>query len=164
LVITTGNFTFDATISLNVNQSIIPTLTSVYQITFQPLPDSDPNTQLFFLNLGNFKLRPPIFGNEDKVEISRINRTTRNGTRRVFRQPYWPKIQTFHWEIEGLRETDAKKAMQIFEASLGQDIIITDFEGRKMQGLVLTPLSNIIQHGPNDDFHIMLDFEGTYIP
>src|SRR4029077_19346645 len=156
--------TFDGILTLSVIQGFTSTFTGVYNVTFQPGPGADDATRVFFLNLGDFKLRPPIFGNEDRVEVSRINRKTRNGTRRIFRQPYWPITQTFHWEIEGLKEIDAKKAISIFEASLGQDIIVTDFEGRKIKGLVLTPLADIIQHGPHDDFHITLDLEGVYIP
>lgn len=92
-------------------------------------------------------LRDPDFGDTDTIESRRIQRKSRGGDLIMYRDPMWPKTETFTFEFSYLKRQDLMNLVLFIEETLGQEITLTDYNGRVFQGIITTPSEELAQSG-----------------
>jgi len=104
-------------------------------------------------------LRDPDFGDVHGVEISRINRKTRGGDLQIFRDPMWPKTRTLRYTFSFLSEKQKSDLLYFLYASMGQQIALVDYEGITWNGVIRTPVGNVVEQG-RFNYTAEFEFEG----
>jgi hypothetical protein len=92
-------------------------------------------------------LRNPELDNRDRNAYTRVNEETRGGKLVVFADPTWPHIRTLAVTIVGLKETDVDALQTFMQATVGQEIGLTDWEGRLWKGYITNPNEPAVQDG-----------------
>lgn len=92
-------------------------------------------------------LRNPAWGDREELNFSRINRTTRGGTRIQFSEPTWPKYTRFTLDIPSLSQTQVDELKAFLLASLGKEVQLSDWTGRYFLGVITNPDTVISQTG-----------------
>ncbi len=110
-----------------------------------PVFPSSPSNVILTFGTKTMTLRPPILGDMNSLEHAKINRRTRGGELIVFRDPSWPRTEKLHYRFENVSEKSAKDFLEFVDASLGQDITLTDYEGFNWTGIIVNPESIIEQ-------------------
>jgi hypothetical protein len=90
-------------------------------------------------------LRDPDFDNVERFETSRLNTKTRGGDLVLYRDPMWPVSTIFDWHFSYLSEKQTQDLLRFLDLSLGQDVTVTDFEGRTWVGVITTPAGEVVQ-------------------
>lgn len=105
-------------------------------------------------------LRNPDFENVDRIEVSRISRKTRGGDLVIYRDPAWPTTRSFDLKFSFLSEIQTRNLLRFLDQSLGQNIVLVDWEGRSWTGIITTPLAEVTQPGrENKTAHFL--FQGV---
>ena len=107
-------------------------------------------------------LRAPELDNRDRNAFSRVSRETRGGTLVVYADPNWPKVRTLAVTLIGLTETQVDDLHTFLQSTVGQDIGLTDWEGRLWQGIITNPDEVATQDG-KAQWTISLEFEGVML-
>lgn len=109
-------------------------------------------------------LRNPEFGNRVAYNANRINRKSRRGTKRVFREETWPDFQTLKFDISLLSDSDMIDFTTFAMAHLGEEIGLLDAENRTWRGVLTTPDFEITQIGGREagceNMATSFEFEG----
>lgn len=87
----------------------------------------------------NIALRAPELDNRDRNAYTRVIRETRGGTMHLYRDPNWPKVRTIVMTFIGLSKQNIDDIQSLFQSTLGQEIGMTDWEGRQWAGVVTNP-------------------------
>jgi hypothetical protein len=87
----------------------------------------------------NIALRAPELDNRDRNAYTRVTRETRGGTMFLYRDPTWPKVRTLVFTFIGLSKQNIDDIQSMFQTTLGQEIGITDWEGRQWAGVITNP-------------------------
>lgn len=111
-------------------------------------------------------LRVPEFGNTDSIELSRIQRNSRAGDLIIWRHPSWPKAEKWKYSFQNLSERQSKDFLAFIDATLGQEITLTDHEGVSWSGIIVTPEAPVSQEGPDagvrcGGFNCEFEFQGV---
>lgn len=93
------------------------------------------------------RLRNPDFANREQIDLARINRKTRGGDAKVFRDSIWPKTKTLDYKFSFLNQDDLNNLLSFMNYSLGQIIHLIDYEGREWDGIITTPSADVSQPG-----------------
>jgi hypothetical protein len=109
-------------------------------------------------------MRSPETDDRRKIGFQRVNRETRGGELGVYRDPAWPDVQTLGFTIvalaDGVNCPDKINALlAFFQSTLGQEILIHDWEGITWRGVVTTPNETAVE----DQSHwwtMSFEFEG----
>jgi len=110
----------------------------------------------------SIELRHPELDNIDQLSAARINRETSGGHLIVFSDSTWAKTHSLKVFFIGLLESEAK-ALQLFIINhLGEDILLTDWEGREWVGIITSP-NEAIAHDGNDNWSASFTFEGILV-
>ena len=104
------------------------------------------------------QLRDPDFGDTDSIESRRIQRKNRCGDLITFRDSIWPKTETFTFEFSFLKRTDLLTLVEFVKEFLGQEITLTDYNGREYQGIITTPSEQLTQAG-RENFTAKFSFQ-----
>lgn len=104
-------------------------------------------------------LRNPQWGDRESLNFSRINRTTRGGTRIVFSDPTWPKFTGFTLDFTLTRQDMVTELSEFLLDSLGQEVQFSDWTGRYFLGLITNPDTVISQTG-RKRWECTIQFEG----
>ncbi|MEN6367685.1 MAG: hypothetical protein ABFC88_12815 [Thermoguttaceae bacterium] len=126
-----------------------------------PIPASNESLcRLYDLNdYADFvQLRPPEFGNKDRLTMNRISRETRGGSLIVFADAMWPKLQTMVLTIKGLSYAQVQAYLAFVENHLGVDVGFLDWEGFYWKGTIMNPNEPTVQDG-KDSYTISFEFE-----
>jgi hypothetical protein len=107
-------------------------------------------------------LRKPELDNRDRNAYSRISQETRGGELVVYADPIWPKVRTLAVTIIGLSETQVDDFQEFMKATVGQEIGLTDWEGRLWKGFIRNPNEPAIQDG-RSMWAISFEFEGEML-
>lgn len=107
-------------------------------------------------------LRAPEMDNRDRNAYNRVNRETRGGKLTMFADPIWPKVRTLAVTVTGLKTTEKDEYQTFLAATLGQEIGLTDWEGRLWEGVVINPDEPASQDG-NERWTISFEFEGAVL-
>ena len=105
------------------------------------------------------ELRDPDFGNQLKVEITRINRKSRGGDQIIYKDLAWPITKTISYKFSYLSQTDVYNLMNFINLTLGQNILLIDFETRSWIGVIITPAAKITQP-EREGFSAQFEFQG----
>ena len=109
------------------------------------------------------EVRNPQFDDLRQIEFRKINRKTRGGTLKVFRDSNWPSSERLIWSFDNLKEAKKKDMLDFFELTTGQEIGILDFQSRQWRGIILTPMTQVgNEDRPGNT--LTLEFEGTIDP
>jgi hypothetical protein len=125
---------------------------------------------------GNFSLRTPPLGtptsqvilrnpeldNRDRNAFTRINNETRGGKLVVYADPTWPTVRTLAVTIVGLIETEVDGLHTFMQSTLGQEIGLTDWEGRLWKGVITNPNEAATQDGKGK-WVVTFEFEGEML-
>lgn len=132
---------------------------------FDPQGDSDTFT-FYTPFLGaitsQITLRKPEMDNRDRNAYTRINQETRGGRLIIFSDPQWPHVRTVAATVTGLTESEVDSYQSFVLSTLGQEIGMTDWEGRVWKGVITTPDEVAVQDGRNA-WTISLEFEGEIL-
>lgn len=105
-------------------------------------------------------LRNPDFGNRESVQLRRINRKSRGGDLQIMRKANWPQTNIFEYQISNLKEEEKQAFLNFVRTSLGQQITMTDYEGRSWTGFILTPNEEAAEQGRKNNV-IKFQFQRT---
>ncbi len=92
-------------------------------------------------------LRNPSLGNSDKLQQTRISRQTRGGDLMLFRDPLWPKSETFSYKVQLLKQQDVYNLLNFLDITLGLSIKLLDWQGAIWDVLITNPATAIAQKG-----------------
>lgn len=107
-------------------------------------------------------LRAPELDNRDRNAYTRVTRETRGGTVKMYADPTWPKMRTMIVTIIGLLKTEIDSLQTFLYSTLGQEIGITDWEGRQWAGVITNPEEPATQDG-KDRWTVILEFDGEVL-
>ncbi len=103
-------------------------------------------------------LQNPDFGDTDSIEARRIQRKNRGGDLIMFRDPQWPKTETFTFEFSYLKRLDLLSLLEFIQDFLGQEVTLTDYNGRSYVGIITTPSEELAQAG-RENFTAKFSFQ-----
>jgi len=107
-------------------------------------------------------LRKPELDNRDRNAYTRVNNETRGGKVIIYSDPDWPKVRTMIVTIVGLLESDVDNLQTFMLNTLGQEIGITDWEGRLWKGFITNPNEVAVQDGKKQ-WTVTFEFEGEML-
>jgi hypothetical protein len=107
-------------------------------------------------------LRAPELDNRDRNSYSRVQGETRGGKIRVFADPIWPKVRTLAVTVIGLTESQVDEMQTFMQDTLGEQIGLTDWEGRLWSGTITNPDEVATQDGRNK-WTVTFQFEGEML-
>jgi len=107
-------------------------------------------------------LRKPELDNRDRNAYTRVNRESRGGKMLVYADPNWPKIRTLAVTIIGLIESEVDELHSFMQETLGQEIGLTDWEGRLWKGFITNPNEAATQDG-RKMWTVTFEFEGEML-
>lgn len=108
----------------------------------------------------SLELRRPEFNNLEKKVYKRIVRQSRGGDLVAFRDPQWPKIARLNYTVHMVHQSDPQSILDFFEASLGQEVGLLDFESRQWVGFITTPDAFVDLQVGRGIRAIQFEFEG----
>lgn len=150
-------FQGENTVALDVNQP---------RNTLQDPQGDTGNFSLYTPYLGvptsKVTLRKPELDNRDRNAYSRVSQETRGGRLVVYADPTWPKVRTLAVTIIGLTETQVDDFQDFMQATIGQEIGLTDWEGRLWKGFIRNPNEPAIQDG-RSMWTVSFEFEGEML-
>lgn len=107
-------------------------------------------------------LRAPNLDNKDRQTFTRINRETMGGRLTVFTDPAWPKLHTLLLSFSGLSASKVSEFQDFLLHSLGQLVMLHDWEGRHWVGVVTTPNDQIVADGKHG-YTATFEFQGELV-
>lgn len=107
-------------------------------------------------------LRNPELDNRDRSAFTRVNQESRGGKLIVYSDPQWPKVRTLAVTIVGLLESKVDEFQDFMLATLGQEIGLTDWEGRLWKGFITNPNEEATQDG-RGRWTVTFEFEGEML-
>jgi hypothetical protein len=107
-------------------------------------------------------LRAPEMDNRDRNTYTRVNSETRGGSLVVYADPSWPKTRTLAVTVVGLTEVQVNELQTFMNTTLGQEIGLTDWEGRLWKGFITNPNEAATQDGP-EKWTVTFEFEGEMV-
>jgi hypothetical protein len=127
------------------------------------------NANLALESLSGSKLslamRNPETDDRRRIGFQRINRETRGGELGVYRDPSWPDVQSLLFTIVALSDGKGgcpekiNNLLTFFQSTLGQEILIHDWEGITWRGVVTTPNETAVEDR-DGWWTISFEFEG----
>lgn len=145
------------------------TVTSDFSAPNNTLQDPQGDTETFSLYtpyLGvpasEITLRKPELDNRDRNAYSRARGETRGGKLLVYSDPIWPNVRTLVVTVIGLTESEVDEFQTFVYATIGQEIGLTDWEGRLWKGFITNPNEPAVQNG-RDNWAISFQFEGEML-
>jgi len=108
------------------------------------------------------ELRQPELDNRDRNAFSRASQETRGGKLIIFSDPIWPKIRTLAITVVGLTETQVDAYQAFALSTVGQEIGLTDWEGRLWKGFIKNPNERATQDG-RSRWTVTFEFEGEML-
>jgi len=95
-------------------------------------------------------LRNPEFGNDNKLDESRVLRRNRGNEIDLFRDPIWPKTKTITFSFRYLKYQDILNLLSFMNISLGKQVTLIDFYGNSYQGIIINPNKDYVTEGRGD--------------
>ena len=107
-------------------------------------------------------LRKPEMDNRDRNAYTRVSEETRGGKLIVYADPDWPKVRTLAVTVVGLTEIQVDELQTFMQATVGEEIGITDWEGRLWKGFITNPNEPATQDG-KAMWTISFEFQGEIL-
>jgi hypothetical protein len=135
----------------NAQNGVVPSLTHYSDVQFA-YPITSPTHTL--------TLRGPELGNRERMQFQRINRETRGGTLIVFADPIWPKNDHLVMDFVGLTETETSQVRSFIKTTLGKQVTLRDWEGRRWVGVIVSPDNPVVRDGALCMNTVTIELEG----
>lgn len=107
-------------------------------------------------------LRAPELDNRDRSAYNRVSRETLGGRIVVYADSMWPKVRTLALTIIGLKRTQVDELQTFIMSTVGQEIGLTDWEGRMWKGYITNPDESATQDG-RKSWTVIIEFEGELL-
>lgn len=104
-------------------------------------------------------LRNPDFGDKETVETRRISRKTRGGDLQVYRDSMWPRTATYMYAWSYLKQNDLYALLYFMRETLGQQIVIIDYQGRTLTPCIITTPANEVSQDGREDYKASFTFQ-----
>lgn len=118
-------------------------------------PYSSPTTTL--------EVRNPEFNDKVVLQVSRVQRYTRDFSLDIYRDAKWPKTVVLGWNFVGLSRAKADEIIAFCQLCVGKEIKITDFDSRILKCIMTRADNPITQEGPNCLYTWKCDLQGDYV-
>lgn len=105
----------------------------------------------------------PITDNITRFTSQGIKRVTPSGNLKTFKDPFWPVIETFVYDIYRLTELMKDDFIQLINAAVGQEITVTDYLGAVRTGYIVTPVNEILTIRDDCWYDIHFEFMANVI-
>ena len=105
------------------------------------------------------ELRNPVFDDTEQLEFRRINRYTRGGELKLFRDPNWPDAKRLIYSFDNLKPSESFGYLEFIKYSLGKEIGLLDYESRQWRGIIITP-DGPVEEEDRPGFSLTFEFEG----
>lgn len=119
----------------------------------------------FFSPTTTLTLPNPEFGDIHNIDMTQINRQTRNNDLIVYRDPIWPRLEKLNLRWAYLTGQQGNDLLGFYFASFGKVVGFKDWFDRQWQGLIINPSSDFTQ--PIDRgcgaVTAILEFEGELL-
>lgn len=138
----------------------IPTeVEKLYDVSFP-----DHRTKIIQLTYGTLTIKVPApeIGDTDKIERTRIARYTRGGDYWTYSDPIWPETQSLSYRFSFLSRSIIDSMKEFCRKTIGQTIVLTDYENRTWNVVINTPAFEYEQTGRNN-YTASLEFQGIKI-
>jgi hypothetical protein len=109
--------------------------------------------------LNQVVLRNPQVDNGRRTSFERVLRETRGGKLIVYRDAIWPTVQSLLYTIVDAKTTMIVEFRNFLLATLGQEIILTDWLGEEWLGIVIQPDESFVEDG-EDYWTFGFEFQG----
>jgi hypothetical protein len=86
----------------------------------------------------------PNFGDIKRFTSQRLFRRMKGGNRKIFKDPNWPVVENFVYEVSKITTALRNSLIAFFQQSLGQEITLTDHYGIQRTGYIVTPSAEIV--------------------
>jgi hypothetical protein len=104
-------------------------------------------------------LPAPDHGDEDQLQVTRIQRRNRGGKLITYSDPAWPSTNIKRFIFSSLILAQRTALFNIIVASLGQPVEITDHTGTIYDALITNPNNDIHTVRDDCDYTTRLDVE-----
>lgn len=108
-----------------------------------------------------FTLPKPLFGNVEEVSPTRVQRETRGGQMKTYRDPSWMTRIVNRYKFDGLSSSEVSSFVNFINQTLGLEVLLTDYEGRTWTGFIVNTSAESLQYirvcGDTTEF----DFDGV---
>lgn len=111
----------------------------------------------------NVDLPNPIFGDSIKFSSQGIKRIMPQGQLKVFKDPDWPVLETFTYDIHKLTKAQKDDFIQLINACVGNEVTITDHNGAIRTGFIITPVNEILTLQDSCWYDIHFEYMATAI-
>ncbi len=103
----------------------------------------------------------PLLGNRQELELTRIMRETMGGNTIVYGDPTWPKIEILRFKFEKVDDTLAQDMRDFLSQTLGEEVKLTDYEGRVWTGIIINPSGQFVDLDDSACYNATeFDFQG----
>lgn len=108
------------------------------------------------------------YGDQDRIEHTRISRRTRNEELIIYRDPIWPKTETLKFKLIDLSADQGKRTLDFLSSNLAATIRLTDWIGVRWSGVIVNPDAQLTQNIMDQDcgsgrYEINLEFQGEQL-
>lgn len=99
-------------------------------------------------------------GNTEQLINGQVDQPNLAGEVGVLKQSYWPTIYKLSYRLNKIRPCDSIDIISFLEATVGEEITLTDHAGIDWDGVITTPQAEL-SHGHSNS--IVIDFEGNKV-
>lgn len=129
-------------------------------MSFPAAPTITPRNQVdLTYSSTTITLPAPQFDNVTEINLTRINRETRDKTLKVFSDSLWPEVERFEWTFIGLSLTQRDNLIAFIKLTLGKPITVVDHETRTWTCIIIHPTVPFAQVGPGCQYTAQLQLE-----
>lgn len=107
------------------------------------------------------QLRAPEFGNSMDVGTGALIRKNRGGEYRIQKPSSWPTVEILKMSFASLSQTDKDAFVDFLSQSAGYEIGFSDQEAVEWTGVILTPVSDVVQTVGNCSYNVNIEFRGV---
>lgn len=116
-------------------------------------------TVSFTLGLSTITLPCPELSDDRQLEITRVSRTTLDGSLMLYKDPDWPIVETLSLNFQWIKDEDIDGILQFLNDSLGKNVTYVDHFDRTWIGVITTPFAEAV-HGARHNIAINIEFQG----
>lgn len=110
-------------------------------------------------NLTTVELPVPMIGNQEELDVQRIQRKTLNGDMIVHKDVDWFNIETFRFKFQTVDQTLRDAFFAFIESTLGLSVTLVDHWGREREGTITNVTEGSEEVYGKCGFTLGFDFE-----
>ena len=107
-------------------------------------------------------LQNPVFGNQDDLRFTRVDRKTRGGQRKLYSDQDWGTVQRLSFRVEKLCSQTTDNVIAFLNAANGFAVTLIDWENRQWTGVIVSADTEVFTD-ENDTTTFDIVFEGELL-